>query len=67
MADTIIGRVVATEKNPTTIDIFTFWTDPELMIHQMNMKLLSIISEIHTMTVPISVRRFLYTRKSWRR
>ena len=30
MADTIIGRVVATEKNPTTIDNFTFWTDPEL-------------------------------------
>lgn len=29
MANTIIGRVLATEKNPTTIDNFTFWTDPE--------------------------------------
>lgn len=33
MADTIIGRVVATEKNPTTIDNFTFWTDPELILN----------------------------------
>ena len=30
MTNTIIGRVVATEKHPTTIDDFTFWTDPEL-------------------------------------
>lgn len=28
MANTIIGRVLATEKKPTTIDDFTFWTDP---------------------------------------
>lgn len=27
MANTVIGRVLATEKNPTTIDDFTFWTD----------------------------------------
>jgi len=33
MANTIIGRVVATEKNPTTIDNFTFWTDPELILN----------------------------------
>lgn len=32
MANTVIGRVVATEKNPTTIDNFTFWTDPELIL-----------------------------------
>lgn len=25
MANTVIGRVLATEKNPTTIDNFTFW------------------------------------------
>ena len=31
MANTVIGRVVATEKSPTTIDNFTFWTDPELI------------------------------------
>ena len=28
MANEIIGRVVATEKHPTTIDDFTFWTEP---------------------------------------
>lgn len=33
MANTVIGRVVATEKNPTTIDDFTFWTDPKLILN----------------------------------
>ncbi len=33
MANTIIGRVLATEKNPTTIDDFTFWTNPELILN----------------------------------
>lgn len=33
MANNIIGRVVATEKCPTTIDDFTFWTDPELILN----------------------------------
>lgn len=33
MENTIIGRVLATEKNPTTIDDFTFWTDPELILN----------------------------------
>lgn len=33
MTNTIIGRVVATEKCPTTIDDFTFWTDPELILN----------------------------------
>ena len=33
MANNIIGRVLATEKNPTTIDDFTFWTDPELVLN----------------------------------
>ena len=33
MNNMIIGRVVATEKNPTTIDDFTFWTDPELILN----------------------------------
>ena len=29
----VIGRVVATEKRPTTIDDFAFWTDPNLILH----------------------------------
>ena len=33
MSNTIIGRVLATEKNPTTIDNFTFWTDPKLILN----------------------------------
>ena len=33
MANNIIGRILATEKNPTTIDDFTFWTDPELILN----------------------------------
>lgn len=33
MSNNIIGRIVATEKCPTTIDDFTFWTDPELILN----------------------------------
>ena len=33
MANNLIGRVLATEKNPTTIDDFTFWTAPELILN----------------------------------
>jgi len=33
MTNTIIGRILATEKKPTTIDDFTFWTDPDLILH----------------------------------
>lgn len=33
MSDNIIGRVLATEKAPTTIDNFAFWTDPLLVLH----------------------------------
>ena len=31
--ENLIGRVIATENNPTTIDNFTFWTDPELILN----------------------------------
>ncbi len=33
MANKLIGRVIATEKNPTTIDDFTFWTDQALVLN----------------------------------
>lgn len=29
----LIGRILATEKNPTTIDDFTFWTAPDLILN----------------------------------
>ena len=33
MENKLIGRVIATEKNPTTIDDFTFWTDQALVLN----------------------------------
>ncbi|MBP3854817.1 MAG: ATP-binding protein [Ruminiclostridium sp.] len=33
MENKLIGRVVATEKNPTTMDKFIFWTDAHLKLH----------------------------------
>ena len=33
MANNLIGRVIATEKNPTTIDDFTFWTESDLILN----------------------------------
>ena len=29
----IIGRVIATEKHPTTIDDFAFWTKSDLVLN----------------------------------
>ena len=29
----LIGRILATEKSPTTIDDFTFWTVPDLVLN----------------------------------
>ena len=29
----LIGRVVATEKTPTTMDKFTFWTNSDMKLH----------------------------------
>lgn len=31
--DKLIGRVIATEKTPTTIDKFNFWTNSDLKLH----------------------------------
>ncbi len=33
MENKLIGRVIATEKCPTTMDRFTFWTDANLKLH----------------------------------
>lgn len=29
----IIGKIAATEVNPTTIDEFYFWTSPEIILN----------------------------------
>lgn len=31
--NTLIGRVLATEKNPTTMDKFNFWTNSDMKLH----------------------------------
>lgn len=33
MSNKLIGRVIATEKRPTTMDAFTFWTDQDTKLH----------------------------------
>lgn len=33
----LIGRVAAIEKSPTTMDKFTFWTDPALQLHAFDL------------------------------
>ena len=33
MINNVIGRIVATEKKPTTIDDFTFWTSPDFILN----------------------------------
>ena len=33
MENKLIGRVIATEKSPTTMDKFNFWTDSDLKLH----------------------------------
>lgn len=37
MRNKLIGRVIATEKNPTTMDKFTFWTDSKLKLHAFDL------------------------------
>ena len=29
----LIGKIIATEKNPTTMDKFIFWTQSDLKLH----------------------------------
>jgi hypothetical protein len=37
MAERLIGRVVATEKKPTSVDNFTFWTDSNLILNPFDL------------------------------
>lgn len=36
----IIGKVIATEKNPSTIDDFYFWTKPDMILNPCKNKTL---------------------------
>ena len=57
MANTVIGRVVATEKNPTTIDNFTFWTDPKLILNLLTLSKFS----TSTTRFPMVLLKILHT------
>ena len=48
MANNLIGRVLATEKNPTTIDDFTFWTDPELILNPFDIVKVAHVNESYS-------------------
>lgn len=44
----IIGRVLATEKAPTTIDNFAFWTDPKLILNPFDIVKVEHVNESFT-------------------
>jgi DNA helicase HerA-like ATPase len=44
----LIGKVVATEKNPTTIDDFYFWTDKHRLLKPFDVVVVSHIQESYT-------------------
>ncbi|MBQ9581120.1 MAG: hypothetical protein IJR21_01970, partial [Synergistaceae bacterium] len=36
MGNKLIGRVLATEKTPTTMEVFNFWTDADLKLNALD-------------------------------
>ena len=46
--NTLIGRILATEKCPTTIDDFTFWTDPELILNPFDIVKVQHVNDSYT-------------------
>lgn len=46
--ENLIGRVLATEKKPTTIDDFTFWTDPDLILNPFDIVKVSHVDESYS-------------------
>ncbi len=46
--DNLIGRVLATEKKPTTIDDFTFWTDPDLILNPFDIVKVSHVDDSYS-------------------
>lgn len=47
----IIGRVIATEKNPSTIDEFYFWTNPSLILNPFDVVKVEHINESYSFGV----------------
>ncbi|MFA0821349.1 MAG: ATP-binding protein [Methanomethylovorans sp.] len=48
---TLIGKVIATEKNPTTIDDFCFWTDKNLILNPFDVVKVEHINGSNTFAV----------------
>lgn len=48
METKLIGRVLATEKNPTTMDRFSFWTDADLKLHAFDIVKVKHIDDSYT-------------------
>lgn len=48
---TLIGRILATEKNPTKMDTFTFWTDSSLRLHAFDIVKVEHIDKSYTFGV----------------
>lgn len=44
----LIGRVLATEKSPTTLDKFSFWTDANLKLHAFDIVKVEHLDESYT-------------------
>lgn len=44
----LIGKIAATEKNPTTIDEFYFWTDTNLILNPFDVVKVNHINDSHT-------------------
>jgi len=47
----LIGRVLATEKNPTTMDEFNFWTNSDLKLHAFDIVKVKHIEDSYTFGV----------------
>lgn len=47
----LIGRVIATEKNPTTIDSFTFWTNKDVILNPFDVVKVEHINDSVTFAV----------------
>ncbi len=47
----LIGRVLATEKNPTTMDEFNFWTNSDLKLHAFDIVKVEHIEKTYTFGV----------------
>jgi len=51
----LIGRIIATEKNPTTMDSFVFWTDANLKLHAFDIVKVEHLEGSYTFGVVVNI------------